>query len=333
MDAVVLVGGFGTRLRPLTLTTPKQMLPVLDRPMIEWVMAGLAAHGISRAVLSLGFLPDSFTAAYPQGSCAGVELVYAVEPEPLDTAGAIAFAARFAGVADTFVALNGDVLTELDLTELVRIHRQRGAEGTLALTPVEDPSRYGVVPIDGEGRVEAFVEKPEPGTAPSHWINAGSYVLEPAVLERIPAGRRVSIERETFPAMAADRVLYAVQSEAYWIDTGTPQSYVQAQLDLVGRLLGPGSSFLDPSAKVAPGAEVTESVVMRDATVEAGAAVRRSCVLPGARVAAGARLEDSILGPAAVLGEGAELGDFTIVGEGQPIAPGTVLAGGRVPNG
>jgi mannose-1-phosphate guanylyltransferase len=160
--AVLLVGGFGTRLRPLTLDTPKQMLPVAGPSMLERVLSHLAGHGITRAVLALGYRADGFTAAYPDGRCAGVELIYAVEPEPLDTAGAIGFAAAEAGVDDTFLALNADVLNDLDVTELIEFHRARGAEGTIHLTPVDDPSRYGVVPIDADGRVEAFIEKPPP---------------------------------------------------------------------------------------------------------------------------------------------------------------------------
>ena len=199
MRAVVLVGGFGTRLRPLTLTTPKQMLPVGHRPMIERVVGHLADHGVDEAVLSLGYRPDAFIEAYPDDLCRGA-LTYAVEPEPLDTAGAIRFAALDAGIDDTFVVVNGDVLTDLDIDALVRFHRASGAEGTIHLTPVEDPSVFGVVPTDDDGRVVAFIEKPPRDEAPTNRINGGTYVLEPSVLDRIAGDRRVSIEREVFPA-------------------------------------------------------------------------------------------------------------------------------------
>jgi mannose-1-phosphate guanylyltransferase len=211
--AVILVGGFGTRLRPLTTRTPKQMLPVVDRPMIERVVTSLARFGVTDAVLSLGYRPDAFLEAYPDDSCAGVALHYAVEPEPLDTAGAVRFAALDGGIEHTFLVVNGDVLTDLDVGRLWDFHQRCGAEGTIALTPVDDPSRYGVVPIDESGRVEAFVEKPPPGEAPTNWINAGTYVLEPTVLDRIPAGRRVSIERATFPGMVGDGSLFAMHSD------------------------------------------------------------------------------------------------------------------------
>jgi mannose-1-phosphate guanylyltransferase len=206
MNAIVLVGGFGTRLRPLTLTRPKQLLPILDRPMLEWVVERLAGAGATEVVLSLGYLPSAFQEAYPDDRCAGARLRYAIEPEPLDTAGAIRFAAEAAGIDrsdEPFVVINGDVVTDADLGALLELHHSCGAEGTIALTPVEDPSRYGVVPIDEDGRVRAFIEKPPAAEAPSRWINAGTYVLEPSVLGRIPGGRRVSIERETFPAMVA----------------------------------------------------------------------------------------------------------------------------------
>ena len=209
MKAVVLVGGEGTRLRPLTLSAPKQMLPIVGVPMIERVLGHLASHGIDDAVLSLGYLPDAFTEAYPDGRVAGMGVTYAVEPEPLDTAGAVRFAAAFAGIDETFVVVNGDVLTDLDLTALVAFHRERGAEGTIALHPVADPSAFGVVPTDDDGRVQAFVEKPPRDEAPTNEINAGTYVLEPSVLGRIPEGGRVSIERETFPAMVRDGGLFA----------------------------------------------------------------------------------------------------------------------------
>ena len=198
MRAVVLVGGFGTRLRPLTSDLPKQMLPVVRVPMIERVVAALGLYGVTEAVLSLGYRPDAFIDAYPDGVCAGVLLHYAVEPEPLDTAGAVRFAALSAGIDDTFIVVNGDVLTDLNVAELWDFHKSHGAEGTIALTPADDPSRYGVVPIDDDGRVIEFVEKPAPGTAPTNWINAGTYVLEPSVLDRIASDARFRLNEKLF---------------------------------------------------------------------------------------------------------------------------------------
>ena len=330
MRAVVLVGGFGTRLRPLTYTTPKPMLPVCHRPVIEHLVAHLGRAGITEVTLALGFKPEVFVEAFPDGTCAGVALRYAVEPEPLDTAGAIKFAAEHAGIDDTFVVVNGDVLTDLDVAELVAFHRAHGAEGTLHLIPVEDPSAFGIVAIDASGRVETFVEKPPRGEAPSNLINAGTYVLEPSVLARIPAGRKVSIERETFPSMVDDGTLYAMPSDVYWIDTGKPDEYLQANLDLLdGRRAH--AEVVDPvhvDAVVAPGAAIEHSVVGAGAVVESGATVRDSVLLPNAVVAAGARVSASIV--AGRVGRCATITDVVVGADGD-VADGTTMESARIP--
>jgi mannose-1-phosphate guanylyltransferase len=332
MRAVVLVGGFGTRLRPLTLDTPKQMLPVVDRPMIEWVVGHLGTHGVEEAVLSLGFRPEPFMEHYRDGVCAGVRLRYVVEDEPLDTAGAVRFAATEAGIDERFLVLNGDVLTDLDIGALVAFHDAAGAEGTIHLHRVDDPSRYGVVPVDDDGRVLEFVEKPPPGAAPSHWINAGTYVLEPSVLTRIPSHGKVSIERETFPAMVADRSLFGFHADDYWIDTGTPATYVRAQLDLAGGVrAGLGAPAIAADAMV-DGAVVSDAVVMAGAVVAAGATVREAAVLPGVRIAAGARVEQAVLGAGASIGEDAVVEGWSIVGPGVDVPAGAHLDGARVPS-
>lgn len=332
MKAIVLVGGFGTRLRPLTLGTPKQMLPVVGVPMIERVVAKLGEGGVTDAILSLGYRPDAFLEAYPDDVCGGVKLHYAVEPEPLDTAGAVRFAAIDAGIDATFVVVNGDVLTDLDLGALWTLHANAGAEGTIALTPVEDPSRYGVVPIDDDGRVEAFIEKPLPGEAPTNWINAGTYVLEPSVIDRIPAGRKVSIERETFPQLVDDGRLFAKQSDAYWVDAGTPATYLRVQLDEIDGLRGRHPDAVHPDAVVAADATVTHSVVMAGAKIGAGAEVVDSAILPGARVKSGARVLNSIVGPGAIVGKGAKISELTVLGDGAEVEPGAKLKAARIPD-
>ena len=330
MDAVILVGGFGTRLRPLTITTPKQMLPVAGATMLERVVAHLGRHGVDRAVLALGYRPDVFTEAFPDGRIAGVELVYAVEPEPLDTGGAIGFAARLAGVSDTFVAVNGDVLTDLDVSEQIAIHRSTGAEGTIALTPVDDPSRFGVVPIDEHGKVVAFIEKPPAAEAPSRWINAGTYVLEASVLDRIEPGRKVSIEREVFPAMVADGTLYAIERDGRWVDAGTPEAYLDATLaHCDGRAASEPS--VAPDARVHDTATVRRSWIGSGAVVGAGAVVEGSLLMEGAWVGEGATVRRSILGPRAFVGAGATLDAHTVVGEGAQVHAGAALSDARVP--
>lgn len=281
MIGVVLVGGFGTRLRPLTNHTPKAMLPVANRPFLEHQLEHLASHRIDRVILACGYRPDALRAHF------GDRVEYVVEEEPLGTAGAIAHAAR--GVEETFVACNGDVLTDLDLTALVGLHRARAARLTLALHPVDDPSRYGVVETAADGAVTRFVEKPPPGTAGADTINAGTYVLEPEVLADVPPGRAVSIEQEVFP-MLIGRGLYAQVQAGRWIDIGTPESYLAANVQLA-----PPEGLVDPSATVEPGVRIARSVVGPGAHVGAGASVSGSVLLPGAVVPAGRIVENRVI--------------------------------------
>jgi mannose-1-phosphate guanylyltransferase len=330
MRAVVLVGGFGTRLRPLTNTTPKPLLPVGHRPILEWVLDNLARGGITEAVLSLGFRPDAFAAAYPGDRYGDVHLVYAVEPEPLDTAGAIRFAADFADIHDTFLVVNGDVLTDLDVGELVHFHSQHGAEGTIHLTPVDDPSAFGVVPTDADGRVLAFIEKPPRDEAPTNLINAGTYVLEPSVIGRVPTGRKVSIERETFPAMVVDRALYALATTDYWLDAGQPEQYLAANLDLLDGRRDAQVVAVAPTALVDRDATVDRSIVGAGARICQGARVRDSVLLPGAVVGDDATVTRSLIGKDAVIGATASL-DASVIGDAEVVEPGCRLVAARVP--
>ena len=365
MKAVVLVGGEGTRLRPLTFTTPKPMLPIAEVAMIERVVGHLAGHDIDEVILSMGYKPDAFLAAFPEGTCSGVRLSYAVEPERLDTGGGIAFAARLAGLDQTFVAINGDVLTDLDISELVAFHRERGAEATLGLTPVDDPTAFGVVPTDDDGRVTAFIEPDDrvkkglvaaSAPPPTNLINAGYYVFEPAVIDRVPADAVVKIETEVFPRMAEDGVLYALGSSRYWTDTGTPALYLRANLDYVRGLRGevpvPGAkerhagvwtlgasvidgdvaapSLIGDAAFVAGGASVSESIVGSGCRIEAGATVTRSVLLPGAVVHGGATVDQSIIGEGAVIGADARVAELTVVQGRASVGAGESVVGGRV---
>jgi mannose-1-phosphate guanylyltransferase len=356
MQAVVLVGGEGTRLRPLTLTTPKQMLPIVGVPMLERVLGQLSSHGVDRVVLSLGYLPDAFLESYPDGRVAGTELTYAVEPEPLDTAGAVRFAATQAAITDTFLVVNGDVLTDLDVTSLVAFHRERGAEGTIALHPVADPSAFGVVPTDDEGRVTAFVEKPPRDEAPTNEINAGTYVLEASVLERIPEGGRVSIERETFPAMVRDGTLFARSDDGYWLDTGTPSAYLQANFDYVNLKRGPivapglvdrgdgvlveeesslegdviGRSVVFAGCVVERGARIERSVLGRGCVVEAAAIIADSVLMEGCHVASNAKVADSVMGPRSIVGQRGDVRGVSVLGADAVVSSGTLVDGERV---
>ncbi len=332
MQALVLVGGLGTRLRPLTLTRPKQMLPVGGCSMLERVVTGLKRHGVTEVVLSMGYKPDAFEQAHPDGHCAGVPLRFVVEDEPLGTAGAIAFAAREAGIDDTFLVLNGDVISDFDLSALISFHRETGAEATIALKRVDDPSRFGVVVTDEAGLVERFVEKPPVGEAPSDLINAGAYVVEPRLIARVPPGRAVSIEREVFPAVVADGALRALADDAYWLDCGTPEALLTANADLLNGVR-PDELGLDPVAgNVAEGATVDSAWVGAGAVVEAGAKVVDSVLFDGAVVEEGAIVERSLVGAGARVGAGAEVLGLSVIGDGVEVTPGAVLVGDRLPD-
>jgi NDP-sugar pyrophosphorylase family protein len=357
VKAIVLVGGEGTRLRPLTYSTPKPLLPIANQPFLERQLSWLARHGVDEVVLSLGYLPDAFEEHFPDGRFGDLVLRYAVEDHPLGTAGAIRFAAQ--GLDERLVVCNGDVLTTLDLDALVAFHDRRGAEATICLTQVSDPSAFGVVPTRDDGEVVAFVEKPPKGKAPTNWINAGTYVLEPSVLQRIPERLTVSIERETFPRMLEEPSrLYAMTSDAYWIDIGTPEKYLQAHADVLAGVLGgapapgaretapgvwvqgdaqvDGDARLEPpvllgdGARVAAGARIARSVVGAGATVGAGARVLRAVVHDGAVLEADAEVIDSVLGGDATLGVGAIASDHTVVGRGATLGAGARASGARV---
>ncbi|MEI7753809.1 MAG: NDP-sugar synthase [Actinomycetota bacterium] len=330
MRAVVLVGGFGTRLRPLTLSVPKPMLPVGHVAIIERLIENLVRGGVTEVTLALGFRPEPFMQAFPDGTCAGATLTYAVEPEPLDTGGAIRFAALFAGIDSTFVVANGDVLTDLDVGALVHFHRSTGAEATLHLTPVEDPSAFGVVDQEPSGLVRRFIEKPPPGTSPSNLINAGTYVFEPSVIARIPDGRKVSVEREIFPALVADQTLWAMATNDYWIDTGQPDLYLKANLDVITRLRAEHSwaHGVAEGAVIGAGVALSDTVVADGASIGDGADVSDSVLLAGASVGPGAHVRHSVvmghIGARAVISN-------CVIGAGIEIADGSHHIDERIP--
>jgi len=325
MKAVVLVGGEGTRLRPITETLPKPLVPLVDRPSLDHVLDHLAGHGVHEVVLSSSYLEETFH-AFIQERHGDPSITWIIETEPLGTGGAIVNALEAFDTA--FFALNGDILTDLDLTEMLARHRDRGAMATIALTRVEDARPYGLVPMDANGRVLEFREKPSelmPGD-----INAGTYVLDPAALAGWTRGENVSIERQIFPALiAAGRPLAGFPSEAYWMDLGTPQAYLQAQFDLLdGRVDGHRSypsPFVDaggridrgatvnehvvvgPRATIEAGARVSDTVLHERAVVEPDAVVERSILGSGSRVMGGASVRDSVLGEGAVVGAGASV--------------------------
>jgi len=228
MKAVILVGGFGTRLRPLTCTRPKQLLPLGSTTLIEYMISRLTEQGIKEIVLAAGYIVEKLQEALGDGSSLGASIHYSREVAPLGTAGPLRQAEDHLRGGGPFLVLNGDIISDMDYRQLLKHHRRKGAIATIALHRVDNPSRYGVVDIDQDGRIRAFIEKPAPGTAPSNLINAGCYVLEEEVLDLIPPGVKTSIERQTFPQLCERGSIYGWVHQGLWIDTGTPASYLEA---------------------------------------------------------------------------------------------------------
>ena len=324
MQALVLVGGEGTRLRPLTATVPKPVVPLAGRPLISYMIDWLAGHGVEEVILACGFLPDALRATLGEGGAAGSpRLRYLVEPRPLGTAGAIRFAADL--LEDRFLALNGDVLADLDLGALVREHETRGARATLGLVAVDDASAYGLVRTGPGGEVTEFTEKPGTEGKPAAEINAGAYVLERSVLDLIEPGRAVSIEHDVFPELIGEG-LFALPLSGYWLDVGTPGRYLEATWDILeGRVrteVEPATPGLlvDPTAEVDEGASVgPRAVVSAGCRIESGAQIRASVLLRGCEVGAGAIVLDSILSPGVRVGPGARL-EGAVVGESEKVS-------------
>ena len=307
IQAVVLVGGQGTRLRPLTDSRPKPMMSLVDRPFVAHQLDHLRRAGITDVVFSCGYRPDALENYFGDGSDFGVRMSYVVDPEPLGTAGAVKNAESKLH-ADQLVVFNGDILTDLDLEQMIAAHNTNRATGTIALTPVEDPSAFGLVRLHEDLSVEEFVEKPSadqlrPGEP--YRINAGTYLLERAALDHIPAGQKVSIERETFPAIPPAGGLYGHPSTCYWRDIGTPASYLAANVDVLAETVRSESPtpgpFIDTGASVV-GAEIGADVCIgARAQIHAGARVARSVIGARCVIASGATVEGAILGDEVVV--------------------------------
>lgn len=353
VQAVILVGGEGTRLRPLTYGTPKPMVPIAGVPFLARSMERLYEAGITDVVLAAGYMPSAITEYFGDGSRFGMRIAYAIEETPLGTAGAIKNVAQH--LRGRFFVFNGDILTSLDLRAMIAFHEQHGGAGTLHLITVDDPSAFGCVVHDGDGLISAFVEKPPPGTAPTNDVNAGTYLLEREVVDAIPAGRPVSIERETFPQLiASGKRLYAYVTNDYWIDLGRPENYLTAHRDVLTgvmpMLVEPGITgdgaralpdrrsivapvHLDAGATIDPTATVGPNVVLgRGCWVGPGAKIRDSVLWDEVRVGPQAVIEESILASRVCVGSGAKVGAGTVVGhdyaieDGLEVAPGSRLS-------
>lgn len=339
MQALILTGGEGTRLRPLTSTIPKPVVPLAGRPFIAYMLTWLRDHGVEEAILACGFMASDVRAVLGDGATLGMKLRYVEEPEPLGTGGALKYAEDL--LDDRFLMLNGDVLTDIDISAQLEQHERTGARATLALVAVEDPSAYGLVRLRKDRAVEAFVEKPSGGgSSGPNLVNAGAYVLERDVLEEIaPAGTPSSIERDVFPRLVSDG-LFGHPASGYWLDIGTPERYLQGTFDLLDGTMRTGipldiakdHTLIDPSATIAPGATVGPYAVLgAGVTVAENASVERAVVLDGGSIGAGSIVSRAILAPHVRIGEQCQLDDDVVVGEGAAVESGSALpAGARI---
>ena len=342
VTAVILAGGQGTRLRPLTLSVPKPVVPLLNVPFLAYQLELLRGHGVTDVVLSCSYMVDEVKRVMGDGGAHGVHLRYAVETEPLGTAGGVKNAANLVG--RLVLVLNGDILTDADLTAMRRAHAANGAAATIDLFPVPDPSAYGLVELEASGRVRRFIEKPSSSEVTTSTINAGIYLLDRALLDRIPDGRMVSIEREFFPGLIADEIpFYGWIGDHYWLDIGSPEKYRRAQLDLMA---GKVSNAVAPAD--ARGVRIGDDVIREttakiegacvigaESRLEAGCRVgpetvlgRRCVIGRGARVAGSIVWDDVVVGPNAVLADSI-VASGARIGAGAHVGPGTVLEAGR----
>lgn len=334
VQAIVLVGGEGTRLRPLTYGTPKPMVPIMNVPFLERTLRRLTEAGIRDVILPAGHLPEAITEYFGDGSRLGIKITYVIEEVPLGTAGALKNVEEH--IRGSFFVLNGDVLTSLDLAAMMAVHVQKGGLGVLHLIKVRDPSAFGCVVHDSDGRITAFVEKPPKGQEPTDEINAGTYLLEREVLDFIPPGRNVSIERETFPRLLSQgKPLFAFTTADYWIDLGRPEHYLTAHRDILdGTMplqLDPGPSgtdwldgeakhvadpvYLDEEVEIEEGARVGPYAVLgRACRVGRGAQVANSVLWEGVTVGENATVEGSIVASRAQIGAGAKVGTGSVIG-------------------
>jgi mannose-1-phosphate guanylyltransferase len=358
MQAVILVGGQATRLRPLTTNTPKAMVPVLNRPFLEYVIRNLARHGVREIVLAQHHLAGSIEENLGDGSRFGVRINYVVEGSPRGTAGAFKNVERY--ITGTFLGMNGDIFDDLDITAMLAFHREKNATATIALTPVEDPTAYGLIEADTTGRVKRFLEKPSPSEVTTNMINAGTYVLEPEVLGQISPDVQASIERETFPLLVSSgKPVYAFPSNGYWMDMGTPEKYLQLHRDLLaGRstwyvpgtdaevLIGEGCS-IDPSAEIigpvmiddnctiGPYVRIVGPVVIgTGCVIGEGSDVEDSVIWHNVRLGSRAKLKSSAVADNCTLDnectiDGGVLGDHVTVSANASLGPGSMVEPGE----
>jgi len=350
VQAVILVGGQGTRLRPLTSTVPKPVVQLVDRPFISFMLEWLRGHGVDDVIMSCGFLADSVRRVLGDGSELGIRLRFVEETEPRGTAGALKLAEPM--LDERFLMLNGDVLTDIDLTAQLAQHEATGARATLALVAVSDPTAYGLVILEEDRSVRDFVEKPSSDRIETNLISAGAYVLEREILELVAPGRNVSVEREVWPLLVGDG-LYGFPSTSYWLDIGTPARYLQGTFDIIegnvqtavrerlgsdwlaideaavvdGRAIPP--ALLERGVHVAQGAHVGSLVVLAEGvSIGAGSKVERAVILQRSQIGEGCELRDCIIAADCRVGAGTEITGGAVLGEGVNVGADNVITRG-----
>ena len=327
LKALILAGGEGTRLRPLTLNTPKPIVPIVTVPLLRYQLELLRQHGIREVVLSLSYQPQRIEQVLGDGSSFGVHIHYVVETVPLGTAGAFKNAENLLDTAT--VVFNGDILCELNLTEVIRLHQERQSTATLVLTRVENPSAYGLVETERDGRITRFLEKPAPHEITCDTINAGTYVLEPEVLRWIPAAQAHSFEKGLFPTLLKNsRPMNAFVSDGYWMDVGTPQKYLQVHQDILSKRFSP--ALMVPLSQVeAADVRCTNSVVDLTCRIGGGCQILSSCIGSDCVIGRNAVIENSVIWPGVTIGESARLSGCIVAGQSE-IGCNTVLSPGVV---
>ncbi len=356
MKGVILAGGMGTRMRPLTFLKPKPMLPLINKPFLEYFILRLKSYGIDEIILSIGYLPDAFNKYFGNGSKFGVNMIYVTEETPLGTCGAVKNVERYLG-NESFLVFNGDILTSINLKQMIAFHKSRKADITISLAPVEDPSAYGLVPIDKDGKVKEFLEKPNPDEAIStNLINAGTYIIEPHIMGHVPAGENYSFERGLFPkVLKLGYRLYGYSSDSYWLDVGTPEKYMTAHVDILDKkipynipykrvypniFIGENTKYQKDNLTTGPVVIGENSVIEKEARllpltvvgshcrISSGTSISESIIFDRCKIGNNCIIRNSIIAENVKIGDNVKIEGRSIIGDNSVIESNNIFRNG-----
>jgi len=355
LKGVILAGGKGTRMRPLTYLNPKPMLPLMNRPFMEYFLVRLKSFGINEIILSTGYLPDMFNEYFGNGGKFGLKLIYVTEEEPLGTCGAVKNVEKYLG-NDTFLVFNGDIITTLNLKNMIAFHKAKKADITISLTPVEDPTAYGLVPISKDGRVKEFLEKPSFEEINTNLINAGTYIIEHHILGHVPPGENYSFERGLFPkVLKLGYKIFGFVSDAYWLDVGTPEKYMTAHMDILDRkipynfpykkvypsiFIGEGTIYskenlttgpivIGDNTKIRKDVKILPlSIIGNQCEIDSGTSISESIVFDGCIIGRNCIIRNSIIAKNVKIGDNVKIEDNTIIGDNSTVESGNILKNG-----